>query len=76
MNYNKIALNAILKAGEILRANFSVQSKVEGKGVHDIVTESDRQSELLILNILQKHFPSHTYIAEESGIYQTNSAYT
>jgi myo-inositol-1(or 4)-monophosphatase len=75
MNYKGIALKAAMEAGKILKANFSGQSYVEGKGLHDIVTQSDRQSELVILNILQEHFPDFTYVAEESGTYQTDSDY-
>lgn len=75
MNYKGIALKAAIEAGKILRTNFPGQSHVEGKGLHDIVTQSDRQSELVILNILQEHFPDFTYVAEESGIYQTDSDY-
>lgn len=76
MKYHEIALKAALKAGEILRTNFPSELNVEGKGVHDIVTESDRESEQAILSILKRHFPDHSIIAEESGTHQTGSDYT
>ena len=37
MNYQEIALEAALKAGEILKANFLTQAIVDGKGKHDII---------------------------------------
>jgi len=76
MNYKEVAVKAASKAGEILKTNFYDQPFVEAKGVHDIVTRSDCQSEKVILDMLHEYFPDHTYIAEESGTQQTDSEYT
>lgn len=76
MEFKELALKAALRAGDILKSNFFRQSNIEGKGKHDIVTQTDRQSEMAILNTLQEYFPDHTYVAEESGTFQTNSEYS
>jgi len=75
MKHKNIALQAAQKAGKILKNNFFKQSRVEGKGEHDVVTETDRESENVILEILKDNFPDHSFIAEESGSQQTDSEY-
>jgi myo-inositol-1(or 4)-monophosphatase len=37
------------------------------KGEYDLVTETDRASEQLIVSRLRSHFPSHSIVAEEGG---------
>ncbi len=39
----------------------------ELKGEYDLVTETDRASEKLIVEQLRAHFPSHAIVAEEGG---------
>ncbi len=56
------------QAGEILHAGYNKKHQIDYKGVIDLVTEVDRQSEeFLIQNILQK-FAGHYILAEESGV--------
>jgi len=45
------------------------------KGEHDLVTETDRSSEKLIVDRLRKHFPSHAIIAEEGSGTEGSSEY-
>ena len=47
----------------------------ELKGEHDLVTETDRASERLIIDRLQSHFPTHSIVAEESGGHAGSSEY-
>ncbi|MBT3336870.1 MAG: inositol monophosphatase [Anaerolineae bacterium] len=55
------------QAGEILRAGYNKKHDIQYKGIIDLVTEIDGQSEeFLIHSILQK-FPGHHILAEESG---------
>lgn len=60
-------------AGEILRSGFGERPgfnhnhQVDYKGVLDLVTEIDRQSESLLLAEIQRRFPSHSVVAEESA---------
>jgi myo-inositol-1(or 4)-monophosphatase len=56
------------QAGEILRAGYRQEHDVQHKGVVDLVTEVDHQSEALILSRIQQDFPGHTIVAEESGL--------
>ena len=55
------------EAGAILRAGYQQEHQVEFKGVIDLVTEVDRQSEELLLGELRARFPGHSILAEESG---------
>ena len=76
MDYINIATQAVKKSGDVLKNSFARQSTVEGKGKHDIVTEADRASEKIILDLLHDYFPEHAIVAEESGARHTNSSYT
>ena len=55
------------QAGTILRAGYEKDHQVDYKGVIDLVTEVDRQSEAFLLGEVQKDFPGHHILAEESG---------
>ncbi len=55
------------QAGEILRAGYGREHDIDHKGVTDLVTEVDRQSEALILKEIRARFPDHSIITEESG---------
>jgi myo-inositol-1(or 4)-monophosphatase len=55
------------QAGEMLRSAFGSYMKVDRKGAIDLVTEMDFLSENLILGQIQKDFPGHNIISEESG---------
>ena len=55
------------QAGQILRAGYQQEHQVGYKGVIDLVTEVDRQSEDYLLGEIRKDFPDHHILAEESG---------
>ncbi|HXR17432.1 MAG TPA: inositol monophosphatase family protein [Terriglobales bacterium] len=65
--YLKVAIEAAREAGAVLRAEFYRPKQISYKGEVDIVTESDRRSEALIVARLREQFPSHAIIAEEGG---------
>jgi myo-inositol-1(or 4)-monophosphatase len=54
-------------AGEILRAGYERAHQVKYKGVIDLVTEVDHQSEAYLIGEIQKRFLDHYILAEESG---------
>jgi myo-inositol-1(or 4)-monophosphatase len=54
-------------AGEILRTGYQREHQVKYKGLIDLVTEVDHQSEAFLLGEIKKHFPDHHILAEESG---------
>lgn len=71
-----IALRAARKAGDII-ARASEQTdrlKIESKGVNDFVTDIDRAAEREIVYHLQKAFPEHAILGEESGLTEGSDA--
>ena len=63
----KTLLDLARNAGEILRAGYQRDHQVKYKGVIDLVTEVDHQSEAYLIGEIQKHFSGHAILAEESG---------
>ncbi|HSA99818.1 MAG TPA: inositol monophosphatase family protein [Anaerolineales bacterium] len=60
------------QAGEILRDGYDKEHQVGYKGVIDLVTEVDHQSEAFLLGEVQRDFPEHHIFSEESGVIQGN----
>lgn len=72
MNWEKelyVARQASREAGKILLSRFGQINHVMKKGKIDLVTEADLQSEKTILDIVGRHFPRDSIIAEEAGEY-------
>ena len=65
-----IAVRAARSAGTVIIRAFEQLDKVEieSKGTNDFVTNVDIGAEQAIINTIQKSYPDHTIIAEESGI--------
>jgi len=59
--------NLARQAGAILHAGYQKEHKVGYKGVIDLVTEVDHQSEDFLLGNIQRDFPDDDILAEESG---------
>jgi myo-inositol-1(or 4)-monophosphatase len=62
-----VAVAAAREAGTMLREAFDQPKAISYKGEVDLVTESDRCAEALILTRLRKHFPDHDVVAEEGS---------
>ena len=60
--------NLARKAGAILHAGYDTEHQVGYKGVIDLVTEVDHQSEAFLLGEIRRDFPDHHIFSEESGI--------
>lgn len=63
------AIEAARLAGEAIR-HYSHQAHkltVENKAHNDFVTKVDRESENLIVRLLQKAYPDHAFLGEEGG---------
>jgi len=60
---------AARRAGAVLIRNLVKleKLKVEKKGHNDFVSEADRAAERAIIDVIQKHYPEHAILAEESG---------
>lgn len=67
MDIKGVAVKTIRQAGLCLKENLGKANKVEFKGAVDIVTEADKKSEALIISELQKNFPGHGILTEESA---------
>jgi myo-inositol-1(or 4)-monophosphatase len=71
-----IAIKAALKAGRFLKANLGKAKSIEYKQEEiNLVTELDRKSEALIIEIIKQHYPMHDILAEESGSHNRASDY-
>jgi myo-inositol-1(or 4)-monophosphatase len=63
------------QAGAILLEGYGNVRDVQHKGAIDIVTEFDKRSEELIVSAIQRQYPDHAILAEESGRSKTISEY-
>jgi myo-inositol-1(or 4)-monophosphatase len=71
----EIATEAALAAGEIINQHRSPLLQIEQKGrLGDLVTVADREAEAKIIEILQRHLPTHSILAEETGNYGSSDA--
>lgn len=74
-SYLEVATEAALAAGAILRDLWGNLETIQEKGISgDLVTEADQKAEALILSILQRHFPDHAILTEESGHFDGSDA--
>ncbi len=71
------ACEAARRAGEVLSSRFRQKAHliVERKGLHDFVTEVDREAEAAVLEHLHARFPSHAVMAEEGSPLAAASAF-
>jgi len=63
----EVAIEAAREAGAVLLAEHSRPQKISYKGDVDLVTETDKKSESLIVGRLRREFPDHRIVAEEGG---------
>jgi myo-inositol-1(or 4)-monophosphatase len=61
-------LDLARQAGSILRAGYNRKHQINYKGIIDLVTEVDRQSEEFLIHSILGLFPQHHIIAEEKGV--------
>jgi myo-inositol-1(or 4)-monophosphatase len=74
----KTAVKAAKAAGAIHKKFYgkTLHIQFKGKNSLNLVTQVDQLSEKKILSVLQKQFPTHDFLGEESGLQENNSAYT
>lgn len=63
----EIAIEAALAAGNILTTHFGKIKNVQKKDKAGLVTEADKNAEGVILSIISKSYPKHSFLCEESG---------
>lgn len=74
MSYLETAEEIAREAGALLMDYFGKVS-FELKGDFDLVTAADKASEKLVVAQLEKHFPTHSIMAEEGGGHESPSEY-
>lgn len=63
-----IATEAALAGGAVLQSYWGKLESIQEKGrPGDLLTEADQASEAQVLAVIQRHFPNHAILAEESG---------
>ncbi len=64
-----VAVMAARRGGNVLMRHLKQldRLKVEKKGHNDFVSEADRAAEAAVIQVIQKHYPDHAILAEESG---------
>jgi len=72
-----IAITAARRAGnQILRGlEQRHELQIDIKGQNDFVSEVDRNAEKSIIDVIQKSYPAHSILAEESGFQEGSSEY-
>ena len=69
-------LNAVQAGAAQLSHFFNGEFKISNKeGINNLVTEADHAAEKAIIEVIQKDFPDHFILSEESGEIITNSEY-
>lgn len=63
----EVALEAALRAGEVLRDGFGSRPEIRYKGEVDLVTETDERAEGIIREVLLGAYPSYGVLGEEGG---------
>ena len=68
------AIRGARSAGAIIRRDMKRPRNIEYKRARDMVTQTDKRAENVIIDIIQKQFPSHQIIGEESGLLNDNDS--
>lgn len=69
--YLDVAVDCARSAGQIIAEAFKQPKRVEAKGsATDLVTDTDKKAEELILAKIKAAFPSHKFIGEEGSAAQ------
>ena len=71
----KVAVKAVKAAGKIVVLGLHKEKKVSYKGRGDIVTHVDLESEKIIIKVIEKSFPTHSILSEETGFIDKKSEY-
>lgn len=64
--FAEVALEVVEEAGTRLRVASAETKRIERKGAIDLVTDTDRELEELIVGRLTRSFPDHLIVAEEA----------
>ncbi|MBI4439267.1 inositol monophosphatase [Candidatus Woesearchaeota archaeon] len=74
--YLDVAVSAAKKAGKVLMGYYGDRGgRKTMKGASDFLTEADSAAEDIIKSFIGKRFPSHSILAEESGMEEKGSGF-
>jgi myo-inositol-1(or 4)-monophosphatase len=65
--FDRVAEEAVREAGRRLRSAWGEAKQITYKGVIDLVTQTDREVEQLVVSRLEEAFPEHRIVAEEAS---------
>jgi myo-inositol-1(or 4)-monophosphatase len=71
----EVGVAAAREAGKVLKQHYGQEKKIEFKGEIDLVTEVDKKSEKIVVEILKGAFPDHSILAEEGSNSHKTSGY-
>jgi myo-inositol-1(or 4)-monophosphatase len=65
-SFTAVAINTAAKAGQWIKSKLGEINNIDLKySPHDLVTEVDKGSEIMIRNLILTHFPHHSFLGEE-----------
>ena len=71
----EVAKGAARSSAEIILKALDHPRNVDYKGKTNLVTQTDRDSELNLISIISRKFPDHSILGEESGKSKTGSPF-
>ena len=63
----QVGLRAAYRAGDVLKKHFGHLSGIQKKGIFDLVTEADLDSEKAIISSIRSTFPDHGILAKKAA---------
>lgn len=73
--FKKVAIEAALKSGALIKSSVGKAGKISYKGKDNIVTETDKKAEGIIIKKIISSFPGHAILSEESIPRKGSSVY-
>lgn len=71
----QFAIKVSKEAGELNHSSFGIPKKIQTKKDDSLVTETDKQSEILVRERISKGFPEHGILGEEFGLKESDTEY-
>ncbi len=71
----RTAVRAAYRGSDVLRSRLGNLSTIGKKGPSDLVTDADIASESEIIATIRASYPTHTIVAEESGVLNGSAAF-
>ena len=73
--YKSLAIKAALKSGYFIKKSVGKINTISYKGRDNIVTDIDKRSERIIIDMILASFPDHSILSEEKGRIDSSSVY-